>query len=90
MADGTDKAFADVPAGHGCMAIMGERGDSKLQWNPAVKSEVDAARLQFAHLINNGYAAFKLSPGNGGEYEQVRAFDAQAERYIMAPQMVGG
>lgn len=91
MHSGTeDMAFGDLPAGRHAMAVMGERGDTKLQWDPTVAAEVEAARRQFEFLTREKrYAAFRMER-NGDRGEMIREFDPQAQRIILAPQMQGG
>lgn len=88
--DTTDITFGNVPKGRNAMATMGEKGDTKLTWDPRRPEEVQAARLQFDYLVKEKkYAAFRME-ASGEKGEQIRTFDAQAERIIMAPPMQGG
>ena len=85
-----DITFGEVPKGRNAMAVMGQKGDTKLTWDPTRDDEVMAARLQFDYLVKEKrYAAFKMHP-NGDRGDMIKEFDPAAERIIMSPQMQGG
>lgn len=87
----TDATFGDVPAGIHAMAVMGTVGDTKTFWDATKPAEVEAARAQFNMLTKEKrYAAFRVHGVDGSKGEQMREFDAQAERIIFAPPMQGG
>lgn len=71
------------------LEILDHTGDTKMEWNPAVQAEVDAAQATFDSLKAKGYLAYKLDR-DGSRGEVLRSFDAQAERIVMNPQMQGG
>jgi hypothetical protein len=73
------------------MAVMDPKhGDLKVIWDPARPAEVDAAREQFDKLMKTGnYLAYRVRTG-GGKGEQIREFDASAEKLILAPALRGG
>jgi len=73
------------------MAIMGPKGDLKVMWDPARQDEVDVARKQFDELTTKkNYVAFRVTGKEGEKGEQIRTFDPEAGRIILAPQIRGG
>lgn len=74
----------------GEMAVMDRNaGDLKVIWDPDNEDEVAAARAQFDALTGKGYAAFRVGD-RGRKGEQIRTFDPDAEKVILAPQLRGG
>jgi hypothetical protein len=73
----------------GTMAVMGVFGDQKIGWDSDVPNEVEAARKTFNELTKKGYFAFAIR-GENKKGEQIKEFDPQAERLIMAPPVRGG
>jgi hypothetical protein len=73
----------------GTMATLGRSGDVKTIWDPTKPDEVANARRTFDELMKKGYAAFAVK-NKGDKGEQIRAFDPQAGRIIMAAPMAGG
>jgi tRNA U38,U39,U40 pseudouridine synthase TruA len=72
------------------MRLMGAAGDTKIIWNPDNSDEVDAAKKTFDDLVGNKrFCAFKVS-ADGKKGEQIREFDKDAEKLIIAPPMAGG
>ena len=85
-----DITFGEVPQGRNAMAEMGERGDTKLTWDPLRPDEVQAAKLHFEYLTKEKkYAAFKMEV-SGERGEMIREFDPEAKRIVLVPQMQGG
>lgn len=71
------------------MSVMGEEGDTKIEWDPTKKDEVEQAKKTFQELTKKGYLAFRLcEEGNRGE--QLDKFDKEAERIILVTPMAGG
>jgi hypothetical protein len=68
---------------------MGQRGDSKLIWNPRDEDETEAARKHFKNLVGKRFAAFRVKR-DGDQGERVHEFDADAAKLIMVPPMAGG
>jgi hypothetical protein len=68
---------------------MDGSGDSRIQWDPAKADEVDAAKAQFDSLTKKGYNAYAMRR-NGDKGEQVREFDPEAAKIILAPPIRGG
>lgn len=66
-----------------------KHGDLKIMWDADKDDEVASARKQFDDMRKKGYLAFKVDR-RGDKGEQITAFDADAEKIIMAPQMRGG
>jgi hypothetical protein len=74
----------------GEMRVMGRPGDTRIIWNPRDVDETAAAKRTFDDLVGGkGFLAFKVANG-GGKGTQIREFDAQAEKLIIAPPMAGG
>lgn len=72
------------------LAIMDHTGDTKLLWDSDNKDEVDNARESFNRLRKKGYLAYAVKGKNGDKGEQLKEFDPDAERIIMAPPLGGG
>ena len=89
-------AEIEVPEGHGLMSTMGQSGDVRQMWDKNNPDEVEAARAAFDSLVKpksqggKGYLAFKAVGKDGSKGEQIKKFDPDAERIILAPQLVGG
>jgi hypothetical protein len=73
----------------GELSVMGRQGDTKVIWDANNSDEVENARRTFDDLRKKGFLAFKVK-GDAGKGEQITAFDASAERLILAPPMRGG
>ncbi len=71
------------------MAVMSERGDTKLLWNPQNTDEVANAKRTFDDLRAKGYLAYTVT-ANGDKGEVIREFNANAEKIILAPPLRGG
>lgn len=71
------------------MAILDHTGDTKLIWDPDKADEVEHARETFTKLKKKGYMAYSVNR-KGDKGEVMREFDPDAEKMILAPQMVGG
>lgn len=83
--------LGEVPEGLSFFAVMGKEGDTKYMWDKNSDVEVEAARRQFNHFVKEKkYLAFKVAKDDGTKGDQVKEFDPSHERYIFAPQMVGG
>lgn len=72
------------------MAVLDRTGDTKIIWSKDNPDEVANAKRTFDDLKKKGFAAFAVTGKNGDKGEQIHAFDANAERLIMIPPMVGG
>jgi hypothetical protein len=72
------------------MRVMGQRGDSKVIWNPDNNDEVEAAEKQFEQLVKKKrFRAFRVD-AEGGKGEPISKFDKNAAKLIMVPPMAGG
>lgn len=71
------------------LIILDATGDTKIIWDPDKSAEVDHAKDTFDRFKAKGYMAYKVDR-KGEKGEVMRAFDASAEKMILAPQMVGG
>lgn len=89
-APATAPAAPEAPAPRiGLLATLGRQGDVRQTWNPENDAEVEAARATFDRLRAEGHLAFRVEPG-GGKGSQIREFDPDAAKIIMAPPMRGG
>lgn len=82
-----DIALKDIPASMIPEGIRG--GDTKLIWSADNPDEVENARKTFDSLKKKGFAAFAVKAG-GEKGEQIKTFDPEAEKIIMALPMRGG
>jgi hypothetical protein len=73
----------------GELVVMDRSGDTKIIWDSSKPDEVDTARQTFDRLRKKGYMAYSVKKG-GDKGEVIREFDPDAEKIILAPQMVGG
>jgi hypothetical protein len=74
---------------HSAMAVLGSMGDVKRIWDRSNTDEVEDARASFDRLRERGHLAFRVNK-DGTEGEQMDAFEPNAERMILVPQMQGG
>jgi hypothetical protein len=79
----------ELPEGTHVLQYLSDEGDSRIIWDPENPDEVAAAKAQFDTLTGKGYRAYAVRRG-GEKGEQVRKFDPNIERLILAPQTVGG
>jgi len=80
----------DVPPGHGILHTMDRDGDQRVMWDRGNADEVAAARRTFRDLTGKGYLAYKAVGKKGEQGEQIRQFDPDAERIILAKPLQGG
>lgn len=73
----------------GEMATLNKLGDVRIIWNPDIPAEVAAAKKSFDDLTKKGHLAFAVKR-SGDKGEQIREFDPEAEKIILAPPMRGG
>ena len=73
----------------GELAVMGRTGDTRVLWNGDNEAEVENARRTFEDLTKKGYLAYSVDR-RGNKGTQVREFDPEAEKLILAPPMAGG
>jgi hypothetical protein len=73
----------------GEMATLSRAGDVRIIWNPDIPAEVAAAKKSFDDLTKKGHLAFAVKR-TGDKGEQIREFDPDAEKIILAPPMRGG
>jgi hypothetical protein len=72
------------------MALMGIAGDVKVMWNPHNKDETAAAKKQWDDLVGKKrFLGFRVKK-SGQPGEQIREFDPDAAKLIIAPPMAGG
>lgn len=71
------------------LITLDKSGDTKIIWDPDNPAEVEAAKATFDSLKKKGYLGYKVDR-KGEKGEVLKSFDPEAEKLIMAPQMVGG
>lgn len=71
------------------MDIMDSTGHSKHIWDASKADEVTAARELYNSLTKKGYRAFHVKK-DGEEGKLMSGFDADSEKMIMVPPIVGG
>jgi hypothetical protein len=71
------------------MDIMDSTGHTKHIWDAEKPEEVVAARELYNSLTKKGYRAFHVKK-DGEEGKQMSGFDAEAEKMILIPPIVGG
>jgi hypothetical protein len=72
------------------LSVLDKNGDTKLEWNPKVATEVEVAKEKFDTLVlHKGYAAYELKE-NDKPGEVIREFNPNAERIFLTPRAVGG
>lgn len=79
----------DRPSTRRELAILDHTGDTKIVWDADKPAEVEHARDTFERFKKKGYAAYKVDR-KGDQGEVMKTFDPDAEKMILAPQMVGG
>lgn len=82
--------FSEEERFMGVMAVMDHTGDTKTIWDPSVKDEVDAARIQFNEMKKKGYRPYRVNPETGKKTELMSEFDPHAAAMILCPPMAGG
>jgi len=79
----------EAPTTRNTLAVMDKTGDTKTTWDPAVPSEIAAARAAWDKAKANGYMGYKV--GQDGEpTEVIHSFDPKAGMVIMRPALQGG
>lgn len=73
----------------GELAVVDKTGDTKLIWDKNKLPEVEAARTMFKTLRDKNYIAYTVKD-NGKKGKVIQEFDADLERIIMIPGVVGG
>jgi len=74
----------------GQLSTLNHEGDARLMWDSQAPAEVAAAQQLFDSLIAKGYFAYSVTGPEGAKGEQIREFDAAAEKIIMVPSLQGG
>ena len=74
----------------GTICTLDRSGDVRHMWDAGNRDEVDAARKLFDGLKDKGYLLYRAEGKQGERGEQLRKFDAKAERIIAVKQNVGG
>jgi hypothetical protein len=71
------------------LVVMDRTGDTKIVWDSGNADDVAAAKDTYDKLKKKGYMAYTVKR-NGDKGEVIHDFDAEAEKIILAPRMVGG
>jgi hypothetical protein len=77
------------------MSTLDKSGDTRVEWDPEVPAEVEAARAHFDTMTRppsrggKGYLAYTPSDGDG-RGEQIREFDPEAGEIVLVQAPVGG
>lgn len=71
------------------LVIPNEEGDLRIEWDPQDQSQVALAGEAFQGARSRGMTGYKVEQG-GQRGELITQFEAEAQRIVMAPQMVGG
>lgn len=66
----------------GEMRWLSEEGDERLEWDPADKASVKAAKDKFEKLQQDGYLFYEVAEARG---KPVSAFSAKAGKLLAAP-----
>jgi len=69
--------------------VLDETGDTRIEWNPSDKDEVEMARKAFKAAQDKKMLIYKTRR-DGSRGEQMREFDPNAERIVATRQTVGG
>lgn len=72
----------------GTLHRLDETGDTITSWRRSDDFEIAAAKSAFDSLRGEGFMAYRLDGDGGGTI--LKDFDAEAERIVMAPPLVGG
>lgn len=86
----TEVATEELGPNQSIMASLDQTGDTKIIWDRTKPDEVEAAKASFAALKKKGYSAYSVKGEKGEKGEVMYNFDANAERVILAPPMIGG
>lgn len=73
----------------GLMRELDRTGDTPIQWDPADKDQVEAAKAKFKELRAKGYRTFTLNK-ESKQGEQLDEFDPNVERILASPPFIGG
>lgn len=73
----------------GEMCCMDRTGDTRTMWDRDKPDEVENARLMFERMTAKGYRAFYVKK-DGEAGQRMDAFDPDAEKVILVPQLKGG
>jgi hypothetical protein len=75
------------------MNILDQTGHTTHGWDSDNELEVGIAKAAFDEAIKKGYYAYRVTEGKDGESkrgDRLTAFDPDAEKMILMPQLVGG
>lgn len=66
----------------GEMRVLTEKGDERVEWDPADKASVAQAKKEFARLKQDGYLFYEVAEARG---RPVETFDPKAGKLLAAP-----
>lgn len=78
-----------VPEGKSMLVILSDEGDTKLEWDPHDEVSTSIARSAFEKAKKARHVAYRITR-EGTKGAVADEFDPNAQKYILAPQMVGG
>lgn len=67
----------------GEIAVLNQRGDTPIQWDPESPTQVASAKQEFARLKKEGYEFFEVVPESKGK--RVTRFDKKLGKVIASP-----
>lgn len=79
----------DVEAGRHVLCRLDKTGDTRIIWSIDNEDEVANARRTFDEMTKKGFRAYSVTR-KGEKDKQIREFDPEAEKIILAPALVGG
>lgn len=71
------------------MNVMDPTGHTEIKWSADNEEEVGFAKDAFDAAVKKGYQAFKVGK-LGRQGERMTAFDPEAEKMLLVPQLKGG
>jgi hypothetical protein len=73
----------------GELTILSYSGTETVTWDPADIGDAKAAEDRFNAMIEEGFSALKLDPGDE-EGNKIDRFDGDAAKILMFPFLAGG
>jgi hypothetical protein len=73
----------------GELRIIDSTGDTKINFDPKNRDEVEAAEAQFDTLTEKGFTAYHVEK-DGSKGKVMKKFDSKAGLIIMVPTLAGG
>lgn len=70
------------------LSVTDHTGDTRIEWDKEDEASVAIAHASYLKAKEKGHMAYR--EGADGDRTQLHAFDPDAERIVMLPQLVGG